>query len=76
PDIDDIETPGAIQDFAADGILAACQRLASDGAEAIVLGGSPLAGLAHRLRSEVSTPIFDGVEASISMMRLRLASQD
>lgn len=73
-DTADIEVPGAMREETEARILAACQRVAAEGSPAIVLGGGPLAGLAHRLRGHLSVPIFDGVEASIAMLRLRLAS--
>jgi Asp/Glu/hydantoin racemase len=43
----------------------ACVR--EDGAEAVILGGAGLAGLAARLEAAVDVPLLDGVACTISM---------
>ncbi len=42
----------------------------NQGAEAIVLAGAIFAGLAERLRDQVSIPVIDGIVAGISMLQL------
>ncbi len=46
----------------------ACQACArEDGADAVILGGAGLAGLAVKLRPVVDVPLLDGVACAISM---------
>ncbi len=44
-------------------VLEACLRLRSEGAEAIVICGAAIVGMAARLESRVPVPVFDGLEA-------------
>ena len=46
-------------------IAAAVRAQAADGAEAVLLGGAPFAGLAAPLARETGSIVFDGVEASV-----------
>ncbi|UEM06075.1 aspartate/glutamate racemase family protein [Skermanella rosea] len=44
-----------------------CRRAAAtEGVRSIVLGGGPLAGLAHRIRDQVPVPLLDGTACAIS----------
>jgi Asp/Glu/hydantoin racemase len=47
--------------------LVACCRLAvkQDAADAIILGGAPLAGLAGKIADQVPVPLLDGVACAI-----------
>ena len=38
-----------------------------DGAEVVVLGGGPMAGLAHRIAARVPVPLLDGVTCAVPM---------
>jgi allantoin racemase len=44
-------------------VLEACLKLQSEGAEAIVICGAAIVGMAARLASRVPVPVFDGLEA-------------
>jgi Asp/Glu/hydantoin racemase len=55
--------PDAALSLLADGCRA-CAR--DDGAEAVILGGAGLAGLAMRLQAMVDVPLLDGVACAIS----------
>lgn len=63
------DDPGAIQVALHDGLLAACKEAATDGGDALVLGGGPLAGLAGKVRPHLSTPVIDGTAAAVHLMR-------
>ncbi|EWY36677.1 hypothetical protein N825_26000 [Skermanella stibiiresistens SB22] len=43
-----------------------CGRAAAEGARSIILGGGPLAGLAHQIRSHVAVPLLDGTACAIN----------
>ncbi|MEQ8367201.1 MAG: aspartate/glutamate racemase family protein [Roseicyclus sp.] len=49
-----------------------CLECASEGAQSIVLGGGPLAGLAGRVSSECPVAIVDGTQAAIAQLRASL----
>lgn len=44
-------------------VLQACARLESQGAEAVVICGAVIVGMAARLQSQVAVPLYDGTEA-------------
>jgi Asp/Glu/hydantoin racemase len=53
----------------------ACKAcVAEDGAQAVILGGAGLAGLAERIQSEVSVPVIDSVLAGGRAVRAALAA--
>ena len=43
------------------------QSIAEDGAEAVILAGGPLAGLAALLQPSVGVPLVDGTVAAVRM---------
>jgi Asp/Glu/hydantoin racemase len=45
----------------------ACRAVEEDGAEAVILAGAPLAGLASRVSGRVPVPLIESVAASIKM---------
>lgn len=47
-------------------LAAACAQAANDGADAVILGGAGLAGLAERLARCVPVPLIDGLVAAIA----------
>ena len=58
-------------------LVAECRRaVEQDGAEVVILGGGPLAGLAHEAAEEISVPALDGVSCAVrlveSLVALRL----
>lgn len=53
-------TTAAAKDHA---VVEACESLASDGAEAVVICGAAVAGIAARLQPRVAPRLFDGTEA-------------
>jgi allantoin racemase len=47
-------------------LLALCDRaISDDGADVIILGGAPLAGMAASVRERVTVPLVDGVAAAV-----------
>ena len=49
-----------------------CRDCTAEGAQAIVLGGGPLAGLAARIAPHCTVPVIDGTQAAIAQMRARI----
>ena len=50
----------------ADALKALAERaVREDGAEAIVLAGAPLAGLARSIKGELPVPVVDGVSSAV-----------
>ena len=73
----DLETfgePGTVQSRYRTELLELCQSAVRDGAECIVFGGGPLAGLAGRLASECPVPLIDGTQTAIDMIRAQHAA--
>lgn len=65
-----LETPlrniGQVQADHGPALLDLCNRAVDeDGAEVIILGGAPLAGLARSLRGQLPVPVVDGVSTSV-----------
>ncbi|MBP0445915.1 aspartate/glutamate racemase family protein [Roseomonas sp. SSH11] len=46
----------------------ACRAVAEDGADAVILAGAPLAGLAGRVAARVPVPLVDGVQAAVKQL--------
>lgn len=52
-------------------LAALCQRTVDeDEAEVVILGGGPLAGLAHRIAPQVAVPLIDGVACAVPMAQM------
>ena len=49
-------------------VCAACDQLAAEGAEAVVICGAAIVGMADRIAAKVPVPVFDGVEAVRSVL--------
>ena len=50
-------------------LVAECRRAAEqDGAEVVILGGGPLAGLAHEAADEIPVPALDGVSCAVRLV--------
>jgi len=68
-----IEAPAAYQsDTATEAdatVIAACDRLAKQGADVVVLLGAVLAGAAHRIQDQCKLPVIDGGGAGALMLR-------
>lgn len=57
---------GAVQDDHAARLAELCRMvITDDGADVIILGGAPLAGLARTIRHEIGVPMVDGVSSAI-----------
>lgn len=51
-----------------------CQRtIASTGADVIILGGAPLAGLAEKVRDRIPVPVVDQVQAAVKQAEALIA---
>lgn len=71
---DDVGDPGTVQTRFFDPIAEQCEDMKAKGADVIVLGGGPLAGMADRLAHSTSVPLIDGTRAAISMLRAFIRS--
>jgi Asp/Glu/hydantoin racemase len=59
-----------------DRLLELCmQAIEQDGAEVIIFGGGPIAGLARELREHVPVPTLDGVSCAVRMAEALVALQ-
>ena len=47
--------------------------VSDDGADSIILGGAPLAGLAPRIRDRVPAPLLDGVSCAVAQAELMVS---
>lgn len=57
---------GAVQEDHADRLVALCQdAVRNDHADAIILAGAPLAGLARRVKDRLPVPVVDGVSSAV-----------
>ena len=65
----DVGDPGTVQTRFFEPIAELCQKMAAKGAEVIVLGGGPLAGMADRLAEHSSVPLVDGTRAAINILK-------
>ena len=46
-------------------VIEASDRLIASGADAVVVAGAAVAGIAHRLRARVSVPLLDGIACAV-----------
>jgi Asp/Glu/hydantoin racemase len=53
----------------------ATQTVANDGADAVILAGAPLAGLASRVAARVPVPLVDSVQAAVKQLEALVALQ-
>ena len=61
------ETVTAVQQDHGDALARLCGKAAAaEGVRSIILGGGPLAGLAHRIRIRVPVPLLDGTACAIN----------
>jgi allantoin racemase len=74
--------PGSFSDIATVGLekqsllLALCDRaISEDGADVIILGGAPLAGMASSVCQRVAVPLIDGVAAAVCQAQSLVALQ-
>jgi Asp/Glu/hydantoin racemase len=58
---------GTVGRDARDILLDMCRRCAAAGADSIILGGAPLAGLARDIADQVPVPLVDGVGSAVRM---------
>ncbi|MBL6946015.1 MAG: aspartate/glutamate racemase family protein [Rhodospirillales bacterium] len=62
---------GNIQEKHGKDLLELCDfAVRKDGADSIIVAGAPLAGLATKLRGEISAPLIDGVSSAVSQAEL------
>ena len=70
----------AKQDLADDLIAQCMLAVEEDDAEVIVLGGGPIAGLAHQIAPKIPVPIIDGISCAVklaeSLVALNLKSPE
>jgi allantoin racemase len=60
--------PGTVAEDRLDLLAALCaESVAQDGAEAIILAGGPLAGIAPLLQPRIAVPLIDGTQAAVRM---------
>ncbi len=58
---------GTVQTDARNILLEMCLQRVKDGADAIILAGAPLAGLAREIADDVPVPLIDGVGSAVRM---------
>jgi len=51
-------------------VIAASSRLVAAGADAVVVAGAAVAGIAHRLRAQVSVPLLDGIACAVGQAEM------
>jgi allantoin racemase len=51
-------------------VVAASERLIAAGADAVVVAGAAVAGIAYRLRAQVSVPLLDGIACAVGQAEL------
>jgi allantoin racemase len=68
--------PADVADALFDPLLELCIACAAEGAERVVLGGGPLAGIAARLEARAGVPVIDGTQAAIGLLRDSLAIKE
>ena len=55
-------------------LVALCNRTVTEtGADVIVLGGAPLAGLAEKVRERIPVPVVDQVQAAVKQAETLIA---
>lgn len=64
--------PAEIADELAAPLTALCGNCAKEGADSIVLGGGPLAGLATRIAPSCPVPVIDGTQEAVRQLRARV----
>jgi len=65
---------GSVQQEKADALVEACCAAADqDGADVVILGGAPLAGLAAIVAERVPVPLVDGVAAAVRQAEVVVA---
>ncbi|MBO6883775.1 MAG: hypothetical protein JJ869_09375 [Marivita sp.] len=67
--------PADVADALFEELLDLCRACERDGAQAIVMGGGPLAGLAARIAPLCGVPIIDGTVEAIRHIRDRITNQ-
>lgn len=58
------------QDFRSDLVQLAYQVVDTEGADAVILAGAPLAGLAREVVGEIPVPVVDGIAAGVAQAEL------
>jgi allantoin racemase len=59
------------RDELAQPLVELCQRtVREDEAEVVILGGGPIAGLAHRIADQVPVPLLDGVSCAVPLAEM------
>ena len=67
---------GNIQEKHGQDLLDLCDTaIRKDRADSIIIAGAPLAGLARKLRNEISAPLIDGVACAVSQAELLVSRQ-
>ena len=64
--------PAEIADELAAPLTSLCAICAEEGADSIVLGGGPLAGLAGRIALSCPVPVIDGTQEAVAQLRARV----
>jgi allantoin racemase len=61
--------PAEVADLLFDDLRDLCLSCAAEGADSIVMGGGPLAGIAARIAPQCDVPVIDGTQAAIARLR-------
>ena len=64
---------GAVQEEQEAALLSLCTRIVDqDGAEVIIMGGAPLAGIGRRIADRLPVPLVDGVSSAVRLAETRV----
>ncbi len=66
-----VHDPAEVADLLREDLRDLCIACASEGADSIILGGGPLAGLSETLQPGCPVPLIDGTRAAIAQLRQR-----
>lgn len=66
PEMQDIDVGSVARDLRKDLIALAKQAVVEDGADVVILGGAPLAGLAQEIAEEVPAIVIDPITAAVA----------
>jgi len=66
--------PAEVADLLFEELRDLCISCASEGANSVILGGGPLAGLAARIGAACPVPLIDGTRAAVAQLRERILS--
>ena len=74
PEVPLCHDPAEVADVMLSLLREMCLDCAAEGAQSVVMGGGPLAGVAQRLGPACPVTLVDGTQSAITLLRARLAA--